>query len=92
MNRIPAGNWVLIEGIDQSIVKTSTITSIADSEEVKQIIFLDFPNSFEFCYTSKQKVRDFYYVQQFSQLNVIRENIVFIVAFIPKCALHIPCP
>jgi len=26
VNRIPAGNWVLIEGIDQPIVKTSTIT------------------------------------------------------------------
>ncbi|CAF0821892.1 unnamed protein product [Didymodactylos carnosus] len=25
LSRIPAGNWVLIEGIDQSIVKTSTI-------------------------------------------------------------------
>lgn len=25
VNRIPAGNWVLIEGIEQSIVKTSTI-------------------------------------------------------------------
>ena len=27
MNRVPAGNWVLIEGVDQAIVKTSTITS-----------------------------------------------------------------
>lgn len=26
INRVPAGNWVLIEGIDQCIVKTSTIT------------------------------------------------------------------
>jgi hypothetical protein len=25
LNRVPAGNWVLIEGVDQSIVKTSTI-------------------------------------------------------------------
>lgn len=25
VNRIPAGNWVLIEGIEQSIIKTSTI-------------------------------------------------------------------
>jgi 116 kDa U5 small nuclear ribonucleoprotein component len=25
LNRIPAGNWVLIEGVDQSIVKTATI-------------------------------------------------------------------
>lgn len=25
LNRVPAGNWVLIEGVDQSIVKTATI-------------------------------------------------------------------
>ncbi|XP_063227260.1 116 kDa U5 small nuclear ribonucleoprotein component [Bacillus rossius redtenbacheri] len=28
VSRVPAGNWVLIEGIDQPIVKTSTITDI----------------------------------------------------------------
>ena len=28
VNRVPAGNWVLIEGIDQPIVKTSTITDL----------------------------------------------------------------
>ncbi|XP_052866518.1 116 kDa U5 small nuclear ribonucleoprotein component [Anopheles cruzii] len=28
LNRVPAGNWVLIEGIDQCIVKTSTITDV----------------------------------------------------------------
>jgi 116 kDa U5 small nuclear ribonucleoprotein component len=27
VNRIPAGNWVLIEGIEQSIIKTSTIVT-----------------------------------------------------------------
>eukprot|EP00040_Diaphanoeca_grandis_P038596 m.256846 g.256846 ORF g.256846 m.256846 type:complete len:980 (+) comp34757_c0_seq1:238-3177(+) len=27
VNRVPAGNWVLIEGIDTAIVKTATITS-----------------------------------------------------------------
>ena len=27
MNRVPAGNWILIEGVDQPIVKTATITS-----------------------------------------------------------------
>ncbi|EUB56665.1 U5 small nuclear ribonucleoprotein component [Echinococcus granulosus] len=33
VNRVPAGNWVLIEGVDQAIVKTSTITSAhSDSE------------------------------------------------------------
>lgn len=34
MNRVPAGNWVLIEGIDQSIVKTSTITDLTIHEEL----------------------------------------------------------
>uniref|UniRef100_A0A336MK33 CSON002857 protein n=1 Tax=Culicoides sonorensis TaxID=179676 RepID=A0A336MK33_CULSO len=34
LNRVPAGNWVLIEGIDQSIVKTSTITEVNVSEEL----------------------------------------------------------
>ncbi len=35
MNRVPAGSWVLIEGIDDSIVKTSTITDLkgASSDE-----------------------------------------------------------
>lgn len=28
VNRVPAGNWVLIEGVDQAIVKTATITSV----------------------------------------------------------------
>lgn len=27
INRVPAGNWILIEGIDQPIVKTATITT-----------------------------------------------------------------
>lgn len=27
VSRVPAGNWVLIEGIDQAVVKTSTIVS-----------------------------------------------------------------
>lgn len=34
LNRVPAGNWVLIEGIDQCIVKTSTITEAQNSEEL----------------------------------------------------------
>lgn len=34
VNRVPAGNWVLIEGIDQPIVKTATITDISGNEEV----------------------------------------------------------
>jgi translation elongation factor EF-G len=34
VNRIPAGNWVLIEGIEQSIVKTSTIIDPKGSTKV----------------------------------------------------------
>lgn len=34
VNRVPAGNWVLIEGIDQPIVKTSTITDVSPADEV----------------------------------------------------------
>lgn len=30
---MPAGNWVLIEGIDQPIVKTSTIVGLTDDDE-----------------------------------------------------------
>lgn len=34
VSRVPAGNWVLIEGIDQPIVKTSTIMQVEYSEDV----------------------------------------------------------
>lgn len=34
VNRVPAGNWVLIEGVDQPIVKTATITEPRGNEEV----------------------------------------------------------
>ncbi|XP_057336183.1 116 kDa U5 small nuclear ribonucleoprotein component-like isoform X2 [Microplitis mediator] len=34
INRVPAGNWVLIEGIDRSIVKTSTITDLINSDDL----------------------------------------------------------
>uniref|UniRef100_T1IZK0 Elongation factor EFG domain-containing protein n=1 Tax=Strigamia maritima TaxID=126957 RepID=T1IZK0_STRMM len=34
VNRVPAGNWVLIEGIDQPIVKTSTITDVWPRNEI----------------------------------------------------------
>ena len=34
INRVPAGNWVLIEGIDQPIAKTATITNVSNSEDV----------------------------------------------------------
>jgi len=33
VNRVPAGNWVLIEGVDQPIVKTATITEPSGNEE-----------------------------------------------------------
>lgn len=34
VNRVPAGNWVLIEAIDQSVVKTATITSSKTKEKL----------------------------------------------------------
>lgn len=34
LNRVPAGNWVLIEGIDQSIVKTVTITDLGIRDDL----------------------------------------------------------
>lgn len=32
VNRVPAGNWVLMEGVDETIVKTATITSASVTE------------------------------------------------------------
>ncbi|KAG7155228.1 116 kDa U5 small nuclear ribonucleoprotein component-like [Homarus americanus] len=34
VNAVPAGNWVLIEGIDEPIVKTATITDLPPSSEL----------------------------------------------------------
>ncbi|CAN7948378.1 unnamed protein product, partial [Ixodes pacificus] len=34
VNRVPAGNWVLMEGIDQPVVKTSTIVDVGVQEEL----------------------------------------------------------
>ncbi|KAK6625050.1 U5 small nuclear ribonucleoprotein component [Polyplax serrata] len=34
VNRVPAGNWVLIEGIDEPIVKTATITDIKVDDDL----------------------------------------------------------
>ncbi|KAG8196595.1 hypothetical protein JTE90_014156 [Oedothorax gibbosus] len=34
VNRVPAGNWVLIEGIDQPIVKTATIVDPNETSEL----------------------------------------------------------
>ncbi|RLV91127.1 hypothetical protein DV515_00014201 [Chloebia gouldiae] len=36
VNRVPAGNWVLIEGVDQPIVKTATVTEPRGNEEVEE--------------------------------------------------------
>ena len=41
LNRVPAGNWVLIEGIDEPIVKTATITQVKDTEEVRKCLSFD---------------------------------------------------
>lgn len=35
VNRVPAGNWVLIEGLDAPIVKTATITHISACDEAE---------------------------------------------------------
>ncbi|XP_077591141.1 116 kDa U5 small nuclear ribonucleoprotein component [Stigmatopora nigra] len=35
VNRVPAGNWVLIEGCDQPIVKTATVTEPRGNEEAQ---------------------------------------------------------
>ena len=40
ISRVPAGNWVLIEGVDQTITKTATITQINDSEDVSGCMVL----------------------------------------------------
>ena len=34
VNRVPVGNWVLIEGVDQPVVKTATITDLQGEEEL----------------------------------------------------------
>ena len=34
LNRVPAGNWILVEGIDQTITKTATITQMSGCEDV----------------------------------------------------------
>eukprot|EP00730_Choanoeca_flexa_P018120 TRINITY_DN8794_c0_g1_i2.p1 TRINITY_DN8794_c0_g1~~TRINITY_DN8794_c0_g1_i2.p1 ORF type:complete len:993 (+),score=308.44 TRINITY_DN8794_c0_g1_i2:53-3031(+) len=42
VNRVPAGNWVLIQGIDASIVKTATITSVNDNDDAHTFRSLNF--------------------------------------------------
>lgn len=45
MNRVPAGSWVLIEGIDASVVKTSTIVS-ANSIHLDEDLYICRPLKF----------------------------------------------
>lgn len=35
VNRVPAGNWVLIQGVDAAITKTATITSAIGNDDVE---------------------------------------------------------
>ena len=34
--QLPAGNWVLIEGVDRTITKTATITQLSGCEDVSR--------------------------------------------------------
>lgn len=43
VSHVPAGNWCLIGGIDANVVKTSTITTIQNDEEVEIFRPLKFP-------------------------------------------------
>jgi U5 small nuclear ribonucleoprotein component len=45
VSHVPAGNWVLIGGIESSIKKTATITTAANGEEVEIFSPLKFPTS-----------------------------------------------
>ena len=36
VSRVPAGNWVLIEGVDRTITKTATITQLSGCEDVSE--------------------------------------------------------
>lgn len=44
VNRVPAGNWVLIEGVDSAIVKTATITTSSGNDEAQVFRPLQFDN------------------------------------------------
>ena len=37
INRVPSGNWILIEGIDQTITKTATVTQMSGCEDVSTL-------------------------------------------------------
>ena len=40
LSRVPAGNWILMEGVDEPIVKTSTITEISGNEDVRNFLLI----------------------------------------------------
>lgn len=44
INKVPAGNWVLLEGIDISIAKTATITQVKDNIPMEIFKPIDFFN------------------------------------------------
>merc|ERR1740130_2184386 len=45
VSHVPAGNWVLIGGIESSIKKSSTITTASNDEEVEIFLPLKYPTS-----------------------------------------------
>jgi len=65
---VPAGNWVLIEGIDQPIVKTSTITNVDSEEDV--YIF----KPLKFNTQSVIKIAGLYFECDFSELTNVFKN------------------
>ena len=38
ISRVPAGNWVMVEGIDLTITKTATITQLTGCEDVNLVL------------------------------------------------------
>ena len=40
VNRVPAGNWILMEGVDEPVVKTSTITEVTGNDDVIIYIYI----------------------------------------------------
>ena len=45
INRVPSGNWILIEGIDQTITKTATVTQMSGCEDVSISLYFSFLHS-----------------------------------------------
>lgn len=42
LNRVPAGNWVLVENIDQTVTKTATVTQLSGCEDVSITLVLTY--------------------------------------------------